>query len=178
MKRKKELIWCNLTILLFVSEQTFSVPEETRCWGHEQWWIRGGHCVRQRTWGKHGGSSQSQCHDLVRIGDIQGWGISFIERKLCFNFFNLVKITSLIIPTAVGVKMNINIILFYWENSWELNHSFWNIMLQIYRIKLLKGNQCSKDLYNHNKVPAMKSHCRKTMLTPLKKYLSQNLMHW
>lgn len=37
-------------------------------------------------------------------------------------------------------------------------------MLQIYRIKLLKGNQCSKDLYNHNKVPAMKSHCRKTML--------------
>lgn len=39
-------------------------------------------------------------------------------------------------------------------------------MPQIYRIKLLKGNQCSKDLYNHNKVPAMKSHCRQTMLTP------------
>lgn len=41
-------------------------------------------------------------------------------------------------------------------------------MPQIYRIKLLKGNQCSKDLYNHNKVPAMKSHCRQTIITPLR----------
>lgn len=30
----------------------------------------------------------------------------FIETKLGFSFFNLVKITSLIIPTAIGVKMH------------------------------------------------------------------------